>query len=78
MTPDVVWRSGGLIGLLAALGLVLGAWWLLHEDAGARIYGQGSTNGAATRRVPIPGRAAVRVPISGGAQHRRRRARPPS
>jgi hypothetical protein len=37
MTCDVVGRGGGLIGLVAALGLLLGAWWVLHHEAGARI-----------------------------------------
>jgi hypothetical protein len=37
MTSDVVGRGGGLIGLVAALGLLLGAWWILRQEAGARI-----------------------------------------
>ena len=37
MICDVVGRGGGLIGLVAALGLVLGAWWILHQGAGARL-----------------------------------------
>ena len=37
MTSDVVGRGGGLIGLVAALALLLGAWWILHQEAGARI-----------------------------------------
>jgi len=37
MTSDVGGRGSGLIGLVAALGLLLGAWWILHQEAGARI-----------------------------------------
>jgi hypothetical protein len=37
MICDVVGRSGELIGLVAALGLVLGAWRILHQGAGVRL-----------------------------------------
>lgn len=37
MTFDVGGRGGELLGLVAALGLLLGTWWILHQEAGARI-----------------------------------------
>ena len=40
MIYDVVGRGGGLIGLVAAVGLVVGAWWILHQGAGARLTDQ--------------------------------------
>jgi hypothetical protein len=37
MTSDAVSRGSGLVGLVAALGFVLVAWWIRHQGTGARI-----------------------------------------